>query len=614
MKQHVFTLLFIVSTSLSAQTKRNGCNNLWLKTNYTGLQEAKSHESKALTIIKNAGVHDTVIAKAHTTAGICMDFFRRQDNAITHYTKALSYLKEYPALQIYVYINLAVAYEIKTDYGKSVAISKKALALNDKYGTPVTQALLHQTLGNAYLRTDKLDLSTDYLLKGIAILQKQKDACYIPFLKLSLANTYIQTNNYTFAIDLFEDYLQNNTHAKGSKIYTIAVVNYTECLITLNRHDKALSLLTAALPDVQKTGDKELEAVLYSRLASLEDRRDHTESSLGYYKKAYELLNREESKFATQIFEDYLTVLNKAKRHKDALALTAMFKNSAAYRKSTSMERMGYEQTVAGIYESNKNYTESTIALKEALRLCDSIRQTNNGYNEQELQARYQTKFQQERNRLLAKHNKALNNKLITEERLLLMYILASLAAVTVILLYLRGYRLRNRLQKERLKNMEADKAFIQQQHLHEQELTASQKNTIEEKQREATSIALQLANYYDNLNQLIEKCNTPGYTTANDIKKELLQLVKQKDYWKQFETRFNDLNPEFASTLMHNYPKLTKNDIEFCSLLKLKLSYKEIASLLQISHESVITKKYRVRKKMELQDEVEFEKMLDEM
>jgi len=612
--KHYVLVIFLITFSVSAQNNRNSCKKSWLKASYSGLKEAKSHESNALTIIQTGHVHDTVTAKAYTTLGICADFMRRQDDAVKHYTKALGYLNKYKALQIYVYINLAVSYEIKADYGKSVEVSKKALQLNTKYGTPVTQALLYQTLANAYFRTDKLELATDYLLKGIAILQKQKDVCYTPLLKLSLANTYIQTNNYAFAINLFEDYLQNNAHAKGSKVYTIAVVNYTECLISLDQYDKALKLLTKTVPDVQAAGDKELEAVLYSRLGSLEDRRDHTVASLGYYKKAYGLLNREESKFATHIFEDYLSVLNKAKRYDDALALTATFKNSPAYRKSTAMERMGYEQTVADIYAANTNYKESSMALKEAFRLCDSIRQINNGYSEQEIQARYQTKFQQERNRLLEKHNKTLTKELAAEERLLLMYLLASLAAVIVIVLYLRGYRLRNRLQKELLKNMEADKAFTEQQQLHEQELIASQKNTIEEKQREAISIALQLANYYDNLNQLIEKSNTTGYTTANDIKKELQQLVKQKDYWKQFETRFNDLNPEFATTLINNYPRLTKNDIEFCSLLKLKLSYKEIASLLQISHESVITKKYRVRKKMELQDEIAFEKMLDEI
>jgi len=45
--------------------------------------------------------------------------------------------------------------------------------------------------------------------------------------------------------------------------------------------------------------------------------------------------------------------------------------------------------------------------------------------------------------------------------------------------------------------------------------------------------------------------------------------------------------------------------------LFKLNLSNKEIASLLQISHESAITKKYRIKKKMEISDDTEFEKVL---
>jgi len=48
--------------------------------------------------------------------------------------------------------------------------------------------------------------------------------------------------------------------------------------------------------------------------------------------------------------------------------------------------------------------------------------------------------------------------------------------------------------------------------------------------------------------------------------------------------------------------------------LLKLNLSNKEIASLLQISHESVITKKYRIKKKMEINNDAEFEKLLLEI
>lgn len=252
--------------------------------------------------------------------------------------------------------------------------------------------------------------------------------------------------------------------------------------------------------------------------------------------------------------------------------------------------------------------------MKEALKLSDSVRQINNGRVENEMQARYQTNFQSRKNTSLAKHNNKLVKKLESEERLLFMYIIISVGIIIVVLLYLRGYRLSTRLTKEKLKSLEADKKLAEQQSIYEQQIIKNHKLVIDEKQREATSMALRMASNYDNINILLQKFNTPGYTTLPEIKKELQQLAKQKDYWKQFETRFNNLNPEFAITLTQNYAKLTKNDIEFCTLLKLNLSNKEIASLLQISHESVITKKYRIRKKIGVQDEAELEMLLSQI
>ncbi|PZR03576.1 MAG: hypothetical protein DI539_26145, partial [Flavobacterium psychrophilum] len=192
--------------------------------------------------------------------------------------------------------------------------------------------------------------------------------------------------------------------------------------------------------------------------------------------------------------------------------------------------------------------------------------------------------------------------------------VFASIFFIIIVLLFLRSLWLKNRLQKEALRNLNIEKNLIKQQQEHEHEFANSQKAIIEEKQRELTSTALRLANYQDNINGIIEKCENGQITDAKQLKQDLASLLRQKDYWKQFETRFNNLHPDFANTLTERYSKLTKNDVEFCSLLKLNLSNKEIATLLQISHESTITKKYRIKKKMEINDDTEFEKMLMEI
>jgi DNA-binding CsgD family transcriptional regulator len=48
-------------------------------------------------------------------------------------------------------------------------------------------------------------------------------------------------------------------------------------------------------------------------------------------------------------------------------------------------------------------------------------------------------------------------------------------------------------------------------------------------------------------------------------------------------------------------HPKLTPNDLRLCAYLRLNLSSKEIAPLLNISPRSVEVKRYRLRKKMDL-------------
>ena len=101
---------------------------------------------------------------------------------------------------------------------------------------------------------------------------------------------------------------------------------------------------------------------------------------------------------------------------------------------------------------------------------------------------------------------------------------------------------------------------------------------------------------------------------SAVEIKKSLRNLIKQKNYWEEFIIKFSQIHPGFIDNLKNQFPNLTKNDIDFISLVKLNLSNKEIATLLKISHESVISKKYRVKKKLNIEEDSDFDKVLSEM
>lgn len=102
-----------------------------------------------------------------------------------------------------------------------------------------------------------------------------------------------------------------------------------------------------------------------------------------------------------------------------------------------------------------------------------------------------------------------------------------------------------------------------------------------------------------------------------NKIKKELLKVkdknnvepvikiidktLNQNSDWELFQEAFNSTDKDFLKKIKEKYPKLTPNDLRLCAYLRLNLSSKEIAPLLNISHKSVEIKRYRLRKKMNL-------------
>lgn len=73
---------------------------------------------------------------------------------------------------------------------------------------------------------------------------------------------------------------------------------------------------------------------------------------------------------------------------------------------------------------------------------------------------------------------------------------------------------------------------------------------------------------------------------------------------WQVFEMNFNQVHEQFFKKLKANYPELTPGDLKLAAYLKMNLSSKEIAPLLNISIRSVENKRYRLRKKLNLEEE----------
>lgn len=100
-----------------------------------------------------------------------------------------------------------------------------------------------------------------------------------------------------------------------------------------------------------------------------------------------------------------------------------------------------------------------------------------------------------------------------------------------------------------------------------------------------------------------------------NKLKSEIKKAIKinevNKHEWEIFETNLNQIHNEFIINLSKKYPHLTPKDIKLCVYLKMNLSSKEIAPMMNISFRGVELHRYRLRKKLNLSQEENLSKFL---
>ncbi len=127
----------------------------------------------------------------------------------------------------------------------------------------------------------------------------------------------------------------------------------------------------------------------------------------------------------------------------------------------------------------------------------------------------------------------------------------------------------------------------------------------IESKNRELAISTMSLIKKNEFLNDIKTELNT---LEANQKIKSVIKIIDNNlnntDDWKFFEEAFNNADKDFLKKMKGLHPALTSNDLRLCAYLRLNLSSKEIAPLLNISSRSVEVKRYRLRKKMDLPHE----------
>ena len=85
----------------------------------------------------------------------------------------------------------------------------------------------------------------------------------------------------------------------------------------------------------------------------------------------------------------------------------------------------------------------------------------------------------------------------------------------------------------------------------------------------------------------------------------QLKQYLNQ-NIWNEFKLRFAEIHTDFYDKLVIKYPTLTVNDLRLCAFIKLKMSTKEIATVLNKPVNSIKVARKRLREKLHIENSSE--------
>lgn len=500
------------------------------------------------------------------------------------------------------YLNYSVDQSLELGDTLRASVIRHNIGILDHYqgNTESANAIMDQNIPVFKKFNDSLHLGNAYLLKGkigmtngffnIALLETQKalkihEALHDDFRMaedlFQIGTIYQTTEDHEKAIAIFEESIAHYQKVENDQSWA-QVLNYlADSKIKLHQLDSAEKDLDLALELSQKLEYTSNIARAYFNKGLLEFTREaypdaivDFESSLTTWKDIGSPYNE-----ATSLL--YLgRTYHKQGELKKALANIDKSLEIGKQLQDPEILAKVY-LTKAETLESLKDYDAALTNFKMNKSISDSIFTLKRTKATEELKTIYETEKKEQQIALLEQEAKVSN---------LQKLLLGVGLGLSVLVFGFGFYGIRQKLKRNKLEKekVDAELAF---------------------KKKELTTHALHLAKKNEVLEDLKQKAETLKQTDAS--KNGYQQLIRTIDFdlqddnnWKNFSRYFEEVHKDFNSNVKARFPDITANELRLLALLKMNLSSKEIANILNISQEGIKKARYRLRKKLNIATE----------
>jgi tetratricopeptide (TPR) repeat protein len=465
-------------------------------------------------------------------------------------------------------LNMGIAYNHQYRYNLAMESYLKAKGIADSIVSPGLSASVYHNMGQLYLDMRNTQLARDYYLRALNVRKTDKNPRYLAETLNGLALVSWLSGKLDTALVYLQQTLKIAETLKNeegvSKAYNNIGIVYHE----MKKDAAALSYLFKALAISEPRHDKWLSAEICNNIGE-------ASISMGNYKQA----------------EFYLA---KARFYAEPIKASLLLADNYRY-----MARL-YSRT--GKYESAYTYLEKFHVLDDSLFNRNNYTIISELTSVFELEKKEQSILLQKQQIELLKQKKR-NDNLITV--ILVVIILFMLLITWIIINRQKRINIRNRLLLEKdAQILEAQELLVEREKEEKKRLMQE----LENKNKFLIDFALYIGMKNEFLLSLREQLknlmNKQG--SSQEIKDIIFQLNQNLRYNKEvvdLQKNVEKVNFEFIQTLMERFPYLSENEKHLLILLRLKFSSKEIADIRAVSVKAVEISRYRLKKRMNLDD-----------
>ncbi len=524
----------------------------------------------------------------------------KPDEALVIFEKIeANYFDELPKrAKIYLFVNFSKTLRLKNDYSKCLEYLLKAKNLN------VNDSIQHQNIYNStfaelFFELGAFDLSIDYYKRYTKIEQDEFNR-YLAFNRIGVM--YLKLNKINKALFYFNEQLKEAKKLKRNLHFYAALNNIAIVHISNKEYTKALDLFKGIEKNyAEKNEDPIFYINVLENIGSAFYHLKQYQKAVLYFEKVNEYQTKNniflENLKAQKLLGLCYLELN---RFEDAKKMEKQI--ISFYSQLKLLEKIDFLNFRMELYHSLDDKKMSKSLLDEFKTLNDLLNneiriKNNNTANLVSIYLVSVAKIKLENEKKIKENTQ---RALMLEERENGFYVFAFIS-ICVLLVFSTFLFVQNTKRKRKRMLLEKERLLLEEERL---------KHKIEIQNKNLTEFAIDISHKKELNEEIVSELKKVVKLDNEYIKIEINKLIlelKTKDFSKKSLPNVNEETEfvllQFKNKLFELFPKLTKTDIEICTLIKLNLSNKEIANFKNVTDYTIKTMKTRLKKKLNLDE-----------